>query len=281
MSFLMMSSAGSVSSPGGGESPDFSPFFLWAGNEGSNGNLASDAWFDFFEDGIVYRTASGVEPAAGPFGETIIGEMTTHEYPGSQYWGGIIDLEPADIRQGDHLYLSFWTYYASNFCFGYGSSGESGERIKFIRISSQTATNDRLNIEIGDFNQSCGSTANVRADVSELDGQFYPFPDGGDFSFGRSQWHHTSFHIYVHSSEGWIRGWLDDNYIGQTEDHPTIRNGSTILYGLRYFDYWNGGHLADSFAWTSNWILSTEEPNFTDSGGRPYLPASLKVADFG
>jgi hypothetical protein len=256
------------------------------GSEGANGVSIDNVWQ--YTSGsvgqhVVYRTASSVEPGSGPFGESTVAEALLLQFDPSkgddtQFWGG----RPFSLNstRGQELWLSFWVYFRSDFCFSYSTSGESGEFIKWIRIRAGSNTNDRSNLEIGQFRSGgCGSTAYLKGDISELDGDYHPFPNGGQFGFGRGKWHHFSLHYKFHESNGWIRAWLDDNYLGQTDDHPTMASSSASVTAVTFGDYWNGGLAQRSALWTSNWIASKEAPNFSDKGGRPYLPSTLRAAD--
>lgn len=112
----------------------------------------------------------------------------------------------------------------------------------------------------------------------------------GDFavSFPKNQWFALQVAVKVSSgSDGFIRAWIDDTYLGEVTGRTLVEGASIKSWGIG--DYWNGIPWTDGEAgrtdfWMDEVILASDmegygAPTGEDSGGRSYIDPKTRVAD--
>lgn len=105
----------------------------------------------------------------------------------------------------------------------------------------------------------------------------------------RGRWHSLQFHIYVHSTAGFSRAWLDKEFIGENVAN-TITSTTGVIREWGIGDYWNGvrwesGEASETHSfYIGDIIIATDypgygQPNGLDSGGRRYIDPEATKAD--
>lgn len=190
------------------------------------------------------------------------------------------------IVEGDRLWLRTYQYIPSSFCAGYGTSPNDGfGSTKWFRIQWGQAGSDpvfsRLTLQLGNFTSGSCSTGPTMKYVSL---ESFGGPSVANFptelAIPQDQWVALQFEVYFHSTNGYIRGWVGDQYAGQV-DINTVPDA--LVYGLENFvfgDYWNGSPHQNSNFFVQDVIATVETPTTTDSGGRPYISPNTRSGDF-
>jgi hypothetical protein len=257
----------------------------WSGWHGPNLNVYDNT-----------RAASGTRSmkmsfkSVNPTGPVCYGGSESgHAFGGYNDFPGSLTLP-----QGSNLWVRWMFYFPSSLSWGYCSGGGDpqicgGENDgfgfnKFIHLGQsgggvvyvQPVSNRRS------VTYSPGLAINTDTGLFDAD-------TFDSVEFPLDEWFSLCIHYFLHSSTGWIRIWINDEYQGQSINGATLSNsGSTMAnYGLG--DYWNGQHYTDgaggrSDFWVDELIIATDHstfdaPNTLDSGGRPYITAATRVAE--
>jgi hypothetical protein len=283
----------------GGEAT-YTPFIARTLGEGTNGNNLTT----FNPEGAGIKYSNDI---TGPFGESIVAKVTATA--GNNNFGGWFDFDDygghianSTLASEGDMWVRIYHYFPTGFCAGFGSTGGDGYgATKWLRFQFGTAAQDywegsRMTYQLGNFSSgSCASAANApRISYVSMEG----FPDQNDppnFYWGdeydynggtvitRNTWHALQLHIHWGSTRAssYVRGWLDDTYLGQPiQNSATLAGGSTYLKHLWIGDYWNGSPASNCSWYLANMIITRETPNTTDSGGRPYIAPDTDAADF-
>jgi hypothetical protein len=282
-----------------GQGGSYSPFLARSFAEGTNGNGIT--LFNPEGDGVKYSN-----DITGPLGESLVGKISATS--GNNYFGGYFDfadyggnLDATDLI-GNDLWVRIYHYFPSSFCAGYGStSGDGYGATKWLRFGMGTSSQDywegsRMTFQLGNFSSgSCASAANApRVSYVSMEGfpdqdepPYFYFGDEYDYNggplIGRDAWHALQFQIhfgYTRASS-YIRGWIDDTYIGQPiQNSATFPGASYLLKSMFFGDYWNGSPASSCSWYVGNIIMTTDPPDTVDSGGRPYIAPSADARDW-
>lgn len=231
---------------------------------------------------------------AGPFGEPKVAKLSINS--SQQGYGGWFDLSPTISRatllvEGD-MWIRLYHYFPTAFCAGYGSVSDDGYgSTKWIRLNFTSGA--RLTYHLGGFSgSSCNAAGPTITHVSpegfpdSVDPWYFWFGSGGDYQSGqaiaRNGWHALQFHIHwgATRADSFIRAWYDSTYLGQPTPGSATLPSTGSLDAIVLGDYWNGGSRQNTAWYIGDIIVSREQPTTMDSGGRPYISPSTRVADF-
>lgn len=268
--------------------PTYTPYLALDWQEGDVGDeiqYLSQGW----NEGQRCRYSDDI---SGPHGQAKCVKAAT--YGGGSGFGGVYSLGstgmPAQVSRADLLsdgdmWIRLYHYFPTAFCAGYGSGGDGWGSTKWIRL--QFSGGQRLTYSLGGFSGGSCKSASLSPTVYWLGNE----TGSGDFFWGtpgetdsgeiitRNAWHALQFQIHWSGSSSWVRGWVDDTYVGEASGGATLP-ASGSLTELVLGDYWNGEALQTTSWYIAELIVTRETPNTLDSGSRPYIAPSTKVSDF-
>lgn len=270
--------------------PTYTPILSWSAAGGSAGAYIT-GWDGTVGNDMLNEIRYSTD-ISGPFGSGMTAKNQLRLTDKVQF-GGYLLMNRAFVA-GTDLWLRMYVYFPSDFCFSYGSNGDGWGATKWFRVQS---TAGRSTIELGSGGGSlsnanyafkagptCGSTIGMFGDINEMGAATSPFPkwtpELGGKAIQRGVW--QALQVQWHfgdGASGFIRGWIDDVYLGQS-NHTTLPAGARVT-DLVLGDYWNGGFPKDQAFYIDEIVVSTQAPNTVDSGGRPFISPKTRVADFG
>lgn len=262
--------------------PTYTPIMAesWAG--GTNGNTINTT--NFNPRGST-STATYSNDITAPFGEATTGRFTIPE--GDRNFGGnFADLfNGITVNEGDTMFIRWYNYFPSAFCAGYqlgtGEGSDGYGSTKWIRLGF-APTGQRLTFQLGNFsNSACAASHNIHHISDEIGGSGQQ-SWGSTPTISRDAWVAMQMSIYfsTNSSLGYSRLWVGSTYIGQTANFQTLPSSDNVLNDLTVGDYWNGASQAANTWYMDEIIVTTDTPNTTDAGGRPYIHPDTRVSDF-
>lgn len=217
---------------------------------------------------------------------------------GATLYGGRFSLA-TQIPQGYNIWYKVSVYLPSTlpmgYCFGGSDSAEASTcgkpadgngQTKFLVMSQDQAAAGRMYFNLRTPRRAMGLD-NGCVIISEV-GAGAPVTNT-TYVIPRDAWFTMQMHIYAHSTAGFVRAWVDEDYIGQLTKNTLSTSGRKIKeWGIG--NYWNGvpwtdggGTRTDHF-WIRDVIIATDytgygAPLSSDSGGRTYINPELTVAD--
>lgn len=228
----------------------------------------------------------------GPFSESTVAQCTIPAYAGGAgtrlFGGNISNTLSLAGTDGDELWIRIYHYFPSAFCAGYSTGGDGWGATKWIRweFNDATPVGARITHEIGGFaNASCASSAvapNTWGTIVEGVVGSETLPIATPAIIPRDSWVALQFHVKFSNTpaNSFVRCWVDETYVGEETGIATKPAGSNVIDLLVYGNYWNGGsHQANTW-YIGDVIVTAEEPNTKDSGGRSYIHPDTKKADF-
>lgn len=278
LQFLVLVLAGTIQ-PAAAQSvpaPSYSPLKVWSAEGGSLGSAIKGF---YASTGTTYSGA-----VRGPFG----GNTTAFasQIAGNVWFGGNL-VEKLGLRQGSDIWVRVYQFFPETFCFSYGGLGDGWGATKWMRAQTSSG---RSTLELGSASPNydgtyafkrtpaCGTVTAAYGDINEMGAGNRPFPNYTAAPIVRGKWQALQVHWHFGDSDGYMRAWIDDVYLGQS-NHTTLRSGA-VVEGIVYGDYWNGGFpVAQGFHYDEI-VITTERPNTVDSGGRPFIHPNHRVADF-
>lgn len=255
--------------------PTYEPEVAWSASGGVIGNLVSDL-------GVMrtYYTAD----VAGPFGDRVTAkQMLLNQEPG---FGGTL-LKDLQLREGADLWIRIYQYFPEDFCFSYGALGDGWGGTKWIRAQTSAG---RSTMELGtadpNWNDTyafkkaptCGTSTAFYGDINEMGAGNRPFANYGTAQIVRGRWQAIQAHWHFSASGGYIRGWVDDVYLGQN-NYATLKTGA-VVQEIILGDYWNGGAPKNQQFYYDEIVITTSAPNTLDSGGRPFISPQTSAKSF-
>lgn len=270
--------------------PTYTPTLSWTAAGGTAGAYIT-GWDGTVANDMLNEVRYSTD-IAGPFGGGMTAKNQLRLIDKVQF-GGYLLMNRA-LPVGTDLWLRMYVYFPSDFCFSYGTNGDGWGATKWFRVQS---TAGRSTIELGSGGGSlananyafkasptCGTTIGMFGDINEMGAPTSPFPkwtpELGGKAIQRGVW--QALQVQWHfgdGADGFIRGWIDDVYLGQS-NHTTLPTGARVT-DLVLGDYWNGGFPKEQSFYLDEIVISTQTPNTVDSGGRPYISPKTRVADFG
>jgi hypothetical protein len=287
------------SAPAGGSSPTYTPIVAEDFSGGSlSATYSPTSWKSgaSIYDDTYAKTGSQSLKITAAAGEP---------YPtcgGDTYFGGY-QAFAIPIPIGNTVWYRAYLYFPSTFSWGYvfqsgtdstegsncGFGGADGNGpLKFMRLSPTTGTSRIYLQPYCQRRNVAQPSGNITRIISET-GPTFADLDNADGKVLIGEWVALQIAVKVASdSSGFIRYWLNDNYIGEATG-PTVSSGNSLAH-WGFGTYWNGVHYTDGSAgredfWVDEVICATDiegygAPNTLDSGGRPYITSTTYVGDF-
>lgn len=263
-------------SPLGDGTGGFTPFLNY-NFTGANGDTGTLSEFDSTSTKRYYSTEQALAPNTS--------SLRCDVFAGQNYFGGGLKTPTAwpAFVEGDTFWVRMYQYFPSTFCAGYGTtSGDGWGATKWFRIQwgdENTASYSRLTFQIGNITSgACSTGPTFRGCTMETfngAGNAW-FPT--ELAIPKDQWVAMQFCVYIHPTNGYIRGWMDDQYAGQV-DIVTVPDALQFgINNVKIGDYWNGSPHQDSQFYMQEVVMATGVTTL-DSGGRPYIPPSMLSGD--
>lgn len=194
--------------------------------------------------------------------------------PASVFFGGWENL-PSDISSGDTVWYRLMLYFPSTLSTSSAAANPPGDYSgwgKFMMLSPINHSTPRMYLQIPapnavEFGDPGYIGTGLRVDSDGL--------GFGNLTYGelpRDQWFSLQYAWQLGAS-GFIRVWVDETFVGEVSGN----SGSTVIRTWGMGDYWNGKYFAreeDGATvrfYMDNLVITTETPNTTDSGGRPFV----------
>lgn len=247
---------------------------------------------------------------AGPFGGTRVVKQTNTA--GAKFFGGNLHNFSPSLDAGDEVWVRWYEYFPDNgrdFMWANGDNVDGGSgALKWMRF--EYTNKARMTLEM---NSTPNCTAPCTNGMTSLAPDYMVGENMGwllfegrhnpvqafmsHFSspvpkFSRGAWH--AIQVYMRLSKGdsahgdgngLIRVWIDDTLTGEFNRNtlPTVGHSSegAKIRSVWWGNYWNGGFPVNQYWYMDEAIVTTDRPNTTDSGGRPYIHPQTRVADFG
>lgn len=282
-------------SPGeGGETPNAETYKPLLSYDMSDG-VAGATFLNWKKS--VYDAAYSVTNGKSVKVTTSPGEMLP-TCSGNQFYAGrtIFDKEK-QVPPGKTLWYRVMIYVPSTFSFGhkYSGSGDTDEAkacgqhsdgntwIKWLVLSPTKGTG-RVYLMPSGQRRLVEDRNRVRIISEELH-----LPHDVSVSFPKDKWFALQIAVKVsNGSDGFIRAWIDDNYLGEVVGKTFSAESSVYDWGIG--DYWNGVPWSDNQSgrtdfWIDEIIMATDmegygAPTTLDSGDRPYISPDARVVDF-
>ena len=218
---------------------------------------------------------------------------------GGHFYAGRTRL-PAPVPQGHTVWFRIYQYIPSTFSFGYKYSRGAGDEDD-ARACGQWADGNASakwlvlapDPEFGTARIYLNTAATRRAVTPpsprvRLISEALHRPHDVDVDLPRDRW--FALQIAVHVSDGddgYIRGWIDDEYLGEVTGPTTVPGAPLLSWGMG--DYWNGVPWTDgaegrSELWVDEVVVASDAdgydaPTGVDSGGRTYIAPCTRVGD--
>lgn len=271
----------------------YAPFYTWSAAGGTLGNTIT-GWSEVVGNRLTYSDA-----VSGPFGGNRVarqGLLTNSNFFGGRF---VSNLTGLNIAEGSDLWIRIYHLFPADFCFSSGNVTETPwGATKWYRLQfGSEGSSNRLTVQLGDDNGTgfaSGSTCRTSVPWGFITDEYggggtnkaVPTPQAA--SIVRGTWAALQSHIKLSSSSstGYAEHWINDTYLGRSIDRNTSQNtyatrpSSGALWGLYFGDYWNGAPYYNTPFYIDEIICTIEQPSTTDSGGRPYISPSARVADF-
>lgn len=249
----------------------------------------------------VYDDTHSVSNGVGVKIRTRPGNKLLPECDGSHFFAGRTKFdEDKRVTPGHTLWYRVMMYIPSTFSFGYkygrgdnaaasacNQDADGNYWYKWLVVSPTNGTG-RVYLETSTAYRSLSpDQSQIRLvpeatqKVKDMDVDYNVLP--------RDQWFALQIAIKVSSdpNEGYVRAWLNDEFLGQLNTATFDDNSSTYDWGIG--NYWNGVPWTDGNAgrtefWIDEIILATDMPGYgaptaVDVEGHPYIPANLRVGD--
>lgn len=256
--------------------PTYKPAFTWSAANGTPGRTL---------DGLnALGDTRYSDDIRGPFGAPVSAKQSLRA--GSMWFGAYL-LDHLNLREGDDLWVRIYQFFPESFCFSYGGGENDGwGATKWIRAQTSSG---RSTIELGTAgtmndptyafkrNPTCGTVTAMYGDINEMGAGNRPFPQYTSAPIVRGRWQAIQVH-WRFGPNGFVRGWVDDKYLGQS-NHTTLRSGARVEE-IVYGDYWNGGIPKNQHFYFDEIIITTQQPNTVDDGGRPFIHPGTRVSSF-
>ncbi len=225
------------------------------------------------------------------------GEELLPACSGGHFFGGRRDL-PAPVPQGHTVWFRIFQYIPSEFSFGYKYSRNAGDGdeaaacgqspdgniwLKWLVFAPDDGTARIYLSPTVARRQLANPNPRVRI-ISEA------LHRAGDFSVNlpRDRWFALQMAVHVSDGDdGWIRAWIDDDYLGEVQGRTTVNPSSLVEWGMG--DYWNGvpwtdGEPGRDTFWIDDIIVASDAegydaPTGIDAEGHPYIPSCIRAAD--
>lgn len=199
------------------------------------------------------------------------------------YYGGILQTNEAfPVAQGDTLYLRLFIYIPSSFCGGYADYGDGDGTAELFSFS---IGNSRYTLCIGDLqSDACASDITLwgvkLANVGNHTGS-HEFQQKAIIP--RDKWVAcnlvVNFNPYdvlnLDEPNGWIRGFLKDEFLGQVNLSTMPANFDDGVTELELGGRWYGGKSngggQDSFFYMQDVALTTDEPTKYENETYPHI----------
>lgn len=224
------------------------------------------------------------------------GEELLPACSGGHFFGGRRDL-PAPVPQGRTVWFRMYHYIPSTFSFGYkyGGSSDRDEASACGRSADGNLWLKWLVFapDIGTARVYLMPTAARRALVNDnprirIISEALHRPGDFGVDLPRDRWFSLQMAVHVSSGDdGFIRAWLDDEYLGEVVGPTTVEGASLVEWGLG--DYWNGvpwtdGEPGRSELWVDEIVVASdadgyEPPTGVDAEGHPFIPSCVRAAD--
>lgn len=227
---------------------------------------------------------------AGPFGDTVCCKVTAEV--DESFFGGTFFTSAAGISlaAGDVFRVRLYHYFPAAFCAGGSTDGPEGasSHKKWLRFQwGPNGSGSRLTMQPGGF--ASGSCALAASGPSYGGMTLEGF--GGTASnhyvddetvIPRDEWVAIQWSVYLHETNGYIRMWAGETFIGEITGINTLPDavGSGLLEYLVLGDYWNGQPHETTSWYIDDLLLTKETPNTVDAGGRPYIAPSVRASHF-
>lgn len=266
---------------GGGTAPNYTPLATWSAAGGTVGSSLSNITSSIR---AVYSN-----DVAGPFGGSVVAKDAIPSGGTAYGMTWLNNRSPAIASHGDTIWFRVFVYFANDFAFNYGTSpGDGWGGLKFIRFEDNDGNpGNRYTFQLAVTAQAAGTrtTSHIKGATDEvgaapnLNDFFSPTPSD---LITRGAWHSIEVSMKVANAttnDGYIRVWIDDTYVGEVSGVDNVGTGfaiDTLVLG----NYWNGSTTQANTWYWDELILTTETPNTTDSGGRPFIGSTRRVVDF-
>jgi hypothetical protein len=257
--------------PDAGPGPSYSPLVVLDFEEGADEEDAD--WPATSGGPMAYDTAQARS------GSTALRVRFRH---GENGYGGYQNL-PEPIGPGSTVWYRVYLYIPSTTSFSHGdTSGDGFGWNKFLVMAEEDHEPPRMYVQprspymanVGDA-QFYGTGLYVNHDglgsgYCRLMEEAYTFPRDRWFAL-QMAWHVAT------DSTAWIRVWSDEEFLGECAGAGEVSAGYSVQsFGIG--DYWNGGAWiqgeSTSDFWMDDIVVTTETPNTTDAGGRPFIHPS-------
>jgi len=201
----------------------------------------------------------------------------------SNSFGGGDDLV-LDYGPGSTLWYRCYFYFPSTLSFSNAGGHDAWGWGKFLMMCKRGHISPRAYLQL---------TSQIQLDYGDSgfdQTKTYIINDGslgnctsGEDVLPRDQWTALQLAWKISSTgDGWYRAWADDTYLGGC-DAPNVPDGYTVAtWGIG--NYWNGlawvqGDSTSAF-YIDDIIITADQPNTVDSGGRPYIHPSHYPSQF-
>ena len=228
------------------------------------------------------------------------GEELLPACSGGHFFAGRTRL-PAPVPQGRTIWLRMYQYIPNEMSFGYkysrgagdedaaracGQSPDGNAWLKWLVLAPDIGTARVYLLPTVTRRALRNDSPRIRL-ISEALHRPADF-DGADLP--RDRWFALQMAVRVSDGDdGFIRAWLDDEYLGEVTGPTTVTGASLVEWGLG--DYWNGVPWTDGAPgrtdfWIDEIVVASDAdgydvPTGVDSGGRPYIASCTRVADLG
>lgn len=286
------------SSGGGGTGPTYTPLFTWSAAGGTLNNTIT-GWSSVGD--VTYSN-----DVAGPHGGSTVAQVhmdaTDHSFGGNMISG----LSALNIGNGDDIWISVHHFFPTDYCFSSGNLSEPNwGNTKWYRVEFSNST--RFTAQTGSLGgtgfasgPTCGTQVGWGGFTDEYGGGgFNRIQASPALQVTRGTWLALQVHIVLRSdATGYMESWVGSTYQGRAEincDEPDCTNagvtdgqtsyitappgGSPISF-IVFGDYKNGGEYFTQDFYIDEIIITTQQPNTVDSGGRPFISPSTRVSDF-
>lgn len=245
------------------------------GQAGQKAMLTNNDAFHSHANNSKYSTAQKLSGNQSGSVTTVGGDTSG----GFGKWGGSWNFD-SKLKEGDEIWFRAWVYYPTNFDF----SSSSSEGMKFMRIHVASANGDNEGYHHnyikdggnkgklfigGEVRGNDGKTIFDNKSKAQLRGT----SDAGIVQISLGQWHSYEQYVRFDSTpgKGIRRTWFDGQLV--MEDKKTATLGSPGSYSdfIYIWTYWNGGAPKTQTAYIDDVIITSDQPNNTDSKGNPFI----------
>lgn len=219
---------------------------------------------------------------------------------GAQEYGGRFNL-PEEVPVGNIIWMRFYVYFPAGFSFGYlysgsdssvldacgiGGGADGANNTKFMVLAPSGGTARTYIMLSASRREIIPSSPFLRIDTEAASGENLDFP----YTFQFDQYCAFQVAVKVASDNtGWIRLWVDAEFIGETTGHPTVAGAGNTIAEWGIGDYWNGYPWTDGVGdrgpfYLDEVVIATDMPGYgaptgLDSGGRVYIDPTTLVGD--